>query len=451
VSKGILASVEVPWQEVISIEWQLSQVKRHYDIILGKMLQNEPQSHQDIEVPYLKSQHVQWDKIVAEDLPKMWASPAEVDSLRVNIGDLLVCEGGEVGRASIVMITLPKNCIIQNALHLVRPRISGNTHFLRYLLQHAVLHEWLDVLCNRSTIAHFTVEKFAQMWIWLPSFLDQKIIANYLDQETAKIDAMISAKERLLVLLTEKRQALITHAVTRGLNPNVPLRDSGIDWIGKIPDHWEVTRLRWFILTLEQGWSPQAEEQEPSEEEWGVLKLNAVKGGQFDSSKAKTLPASIDIPVSLEIQSGDFLLTRANTPDLVGDVCYVEQTRPRLMLSDLIYRLKIDELRLDRKFLSFFLQSAIGRLQIKSDARGSSNSMVKISQEHILDWFLLYPEIAEQKAIAAYLDAALSKLEHLSAATQKSINLLQERRAALISAAVTGQINIPQEKLYAAK
>jgi type I restriction enzyme, S subunit len=372
----------------------------------------------------------------------------------IHEGDILINSTGTgtLGRVSIVE-SEPVNPTFADA-HVTIIRDTESRFFPRFLFYHlAILQNVLTIICSEGSTNQIELSrsKLGNLEFILPTLNNQALIANYLDQETAKIDSMISAKERLLVLLTEKRQALITHAVTRGLNPNVPLRDSGIDWIGKIPDHWEVTRLRWFILTLEQGWSPQAEEQEPSEEEWGVLKLNAVKGGQFDSSKAKTLPASIDIPVSLEIQSGDFLLTRANTPDLVGDVCYVEQTRPRLMLSDLIYRLKIDELRLDRKFLSFFLQSAIGRLQIKSDARGSSNSMVKISQEHILDWFLLYPEIAEQKAIAAYLDATLSKLEHLSAATQKSINLLQERRAALISAAVTGQINIPQEKLYAAK
>lgn len=276
----------------------------------------------------------------------------------------------------------------------------------------------------------------------LPSLAEQIAIANYLDRETAKIDTLISAKERLLDLLTEKRRALMTHAVTYGLNHNSPRTDSEVKLFSNIPQHWKISRLRWFVKTLEQGWSPQAEEREISEEEWGVLKLNAVKEGQFDDSKAKALPESIDIPMNLEICPGDFLITRGNTPDLVGDVCYVSKTRPNLILSDLIYRLRLDELKLNGKFLNFFLQSHVGRLQIVSDARGSSASMVKISQEHILNWLIPIPPIDEQNQIVDYIKTNVLKLDNLSIAAKRTIEILQERRTALITAAVTGQVKV---------
>jgi type I restriction enzyme, S subunit len=437
-----LAKIENPWQPAHNLGWRFVQVKVGYDITLGKMLHNEATSPEDLEVPYLKSQHVQWDKVILQSLPTMWASPWEVKILRVRTGDLLVCEGGDVGRAGIVTGAPPENCIIQNALHLARAKHGNSTHFLRYLLQNAASHKWFEVLCNRATIAHFTAEKFNQMWVWLPTPEIQHQIVDYLDRETQKIDALIAAQKRLLELLREKRRSLITHAVTHGLKADVPMRDSGIEWLGEIPSHWEITKLRWFVKSLEQGWSPQADEKEPAQDKWGVLKLNAVKDGQFDISKAKALPQDLEIPKGLEIQVGDFLVTRANTPDLVGDVCYVDQTKRYLMLSDLIYRLRLKEEYLNGQFLSYFLQSPTGKLQIKVDARGSSASMVKISQGHILDWLLPLPSISEQQEIVNYIDKKNNKLNALSKTTTQSINLLQERRTSLISAAVTGQLQI---------
>ena len=146
----------------------------------------------------------------------------------------------------------PDNCIIQNALHRVRPRGSEDVRFLAYLLRHAATQNWFDVLCNRATITHFTADKFGDMWIWLPSTEVQRATADFLDRETTKLDALISAKERLIELLAEKRRAIITQAVTRGLDLNVSMRDSGVPWLGKIPDHWEIERSRWLFSERDQ-------------------------------------------------------------------------------------------------------------------------------------------------------------------------------------------------------
>jgi type I restriction enzyme, S subunit len=277
----------------------------------------------------------------------------------------------------------------------------------------------------------------------LPPLSQQRRISDYLDRTTQSIDSLIAAKKRLLELLAEKRRSIITQAVTHGLTADVTMKDSGVEWLGAVPKHWKVTQLRWFIKVLEQGWSPQADEKVPNEDEWGVLKLNAVKDGNFDTSKAKALPKDLEIPENLEIKIDDFLITRANTPELVGNVCYVKKTRDKLMLSDLIYRLRLREDQIDGNFLSYFLQSPVGRSQIEIDARGSSSSMVKISQGHILDWLILLPSIVEQREIVNYIDAKVSQIYQLQSVTKNAIALLQERRTSLISAAVTGQLQIP--------
>jgi len=321
--------------------------------------------------------------------------------------------------------------------------ITTTHHHLRWLFY--VLQTLnLDQGTDEAAVPGLNRDDAYAKQVFVPPLSEQEAIARYLDQETAKIDELIKLKKLLLELLDEKRRALITHAVTRGLNTDVLMCDSGVEWIGKIPKYWEVIKLRWCVLSLEQGWNPQADEKEPEEQEWGVLKLNAVKGGQFDDSKAKTIPISLEIPTALEIHPGDFLITRANTPELVGEVCYVQKTRPRLIISGLIYRLKLNESILNGQFLSYFLQTHLGRLQIEADARGSSSSMVIISQSHILDWLLLLPSLKEQKFIVDYIETKLYKINALKITTKHTIKFLEERRTALITAAVTGQIKIKE-------
>ena len=195
---------KVPWLKKIDIKWQYFQAKRGFEITLGKMLQPTQGGSDDIEVPYLKALHIHWDRINVENLPTMWANQTEIKQLALQNGDLIVCEGGEVGRASILNDQLPPNCIIQNSLHRVRSRDLGDTRFLRYLLQTASDIGWFDVLCNRATIAHFTVEKFREFWITAPSKDEQKLIADYLDRETTEIDNLVAEKEKMLALLEEK-------------------------------------------------------------------------------------------------------------------------------------------------------------------------------------------------------------------------------------------------------
>ena len=291
-------------------------------------------------------------------------------------------------------------------------------------------------------IPHVNGEFLSNLHIQIPDANRQRGIANFLDRETARLEALIAEKETVLELLAEKRRALITLGVTRGLDPNVPLSDSGIPWLRKIPAHWDLTRLRFLATSIEQGWSPEALAHQPDLHEWGVLRLNAVNRGRFDENATKTLPPDVAPRTNLEVRSGDVLITRSNTPLRVGDACFVEATRPRLMLSDLIYRLNLRTESIDGRFLVYFLTLHVGRVQIESDARGTSASMVKISQEHIKDWWLPLPPLTEQRSIIKTLAVQIREIDHTRAVTESTIALISERRSALITAAVTGQVDL---------
>ena len=203
----------VEWLGDVPSHWDVTAVKRHYSIQLGKMLQNFPHSPKDVEVPYLKAQHVQWFSVRTTDVPTMWASPYEMEQFGIMAGDLLVCEGGEGGRCSLVK-EVPPGCIIQNALHRVRALETCRNDYLQYVMSTISRAGWFDAINNKATIAHFTVEKFSSLKIPIPPLAEQTAIAAYLDKQTAAIAAAMARARREIDLLSEYRTRLIVDVVT---------------------------------------------------------------------------------------------------------------------------------------------------------------------------------------------------------------------------------------------
>jgi type I restriction enzyme S subunit len=204
------------------------------------------------------------------------------------------------------------------------------------------------------------------------------------------------------------------------------------DWQDTLIGRWEIAPLRRFLRGIDQGWSPTAEDRRTEPEEWAVLKLSAVSRGTFRPEEHKALPPELDPVPGLEVREGDLLLTRANTPELVGDACVVPEVRPKLMMSDLIYRLRLDTDHLDPRFAQYWLLSSPGRDQIARDARGSSQSMVKISQQTVRSWLIPMPPLDEQRAIADYLDRKTAAIDALIARRERHIELLEEKRHAIV-------------------
>lgn len=286
-------------------------------------------------------------------------------------------------------------------------------------------------------------DDFVRELVWsIPALAEQTTIASFLDHETAKIDALIAEQEKLIALLAEKRQATISHAVTRGLNPEVPMKDSGVAWLGEVPGHWEVCALRRVIRAIEQGWSPECHAREADENEWGVLKAGCLNGGVFRQTENKALPPELTPDLKYEVQVGDVLMSRASgSPELVGSTAVVTATRPGLMLSDKIFRLRLEDAMLPR-FFAIVLNSRASRTQIENALSGGNGMANNLPQSNLLEFSIAVPPTAEQVAIADFVEAETNRLDSLRAASERAITLLKERRAALIAAAVTGQIDV---------
>jgi type I restriction enzyme S subunit len=281
---------------------------------------------------------------------------------------------------------------------------------------------------------------------------EQWAIGSFLDRETARIDTLVGKKRTLIERLKERRAALISRTVTcglppdaaraAGLDPHPKLKPSGIDWLGDVPEHWAVTAMRRVIEKLDQGWSPNALPWPAFDDEWGVLKLSAARQGIFVPLENKALddePA--DFPV-VTPQAGDLLVSRSNTPERVGDVCLIPCDHPRLLVPDLLFRLKLDLTQAEPAYACFFLLSRVGRAQIEMDARGSSGSMVKLGQDHVRSWRIPCPPVSEQRAIADYLDHETVRIDQMVAKIEVVIERLREYRTGLITAAVTGKVDV---------
>lgn len=349
-------------------------------------------------------------------------------------GSIVLSKRAPIGQTAILGIsaTCNQGCFLLT-------KVGGlDERFYYYALIH--LRPALEALGRGSTFMELSSDDLRSVSMPFPSQDKQYFIANYLDRETARIDELIAEKERMLALLDEKRSALISRVVTRGLDANAPLKPSGLEWLGEIPAHWELRRIKFVSAWLDQGSSPIAANTPAAPGEFGVLKLSAVSKGRFKRDENKALRVIEDEEQPLALRKGDILITRGNTPELVADVAYVPEDEPSLLLPDLIYRLRIDEKEIQAEYLTAFLTTAAARVQIRRDARGSSGSMIKVSQGHVLDWLTPLPPLFEQGEIMNYLRRADGRFQSLEREISSSLALLSDRRSALISAAVTGQI-----------
>ena len=286
-------------------------------------------------------------------------------------------------------------------------------------------------------------ESFLDTEILIPSYKEQVQIANFLDHETAQIDTLIEKQQTLIQLLKEKRQAVISHAVTKGLNPDAPMKDSGVEWLGEVPEHWEVLRLKHLISSLDSGCSVNAADTPAQENEVGVLKTSCVYTRTFRVEENKTVFKEDLSRVKCPIRKGAIIISRMNTPDLVGASAIIDIDADNIFLPDRLWQTNFnDNFDLVPEFLAYFMTIRGFRNQISLAAEGASSSMQSISKEDYLSINCILPPINEQQEIVEHIEKMKNKFNDLIGNAEQAIQLMQERRTALISAAVTGKIDV---------
>ncbi|WP_271950289.1 restriction endonuclease subunit S [Microcystis aeruginosa] len=349
-------------------------------------------------------------------------------SIALEPGELFVSICATVGKPIITNI---KCCIHDGFVYF--PFLKENREYLFYIFSGGELYKGVG---KQGTQLNLNTDIIGDIKLPIPPLPEQQKIAEFLDQETSKIDKLITKKERLIELLKEKRTALISHAVTKGLNPDVPMKDSGVEWLGEIPEHWEVKRLKFLITeSLKYGANESAQLEDKDCPRF-IRITDITEDGLLKEDTFRSLPKDIAKPFILK--TGDILFARSGAT-FGKSFMYREQWGIACHAGYLIRaRLKLAEAL--PEFVSYFANSSVYWDWISSIFIQAT--IQNVSAEKYANLWMGVPDIQEQQKIAQFLDRETSKIDNLITKTRTSIDHLKEYRTALISAAVTGKIDV---------
>lgn len=324
----------------------------------------------------------------------------------------------------------------------LRPKETTEPRFLNYVLRSEQFRQnGAGAMTGAGGLKRVPDEftrNFKTPW---PPRSEQQRIASLLDEQTARIDALIAEKERLASSVRAYEQAEISRLLTHGVN-DAPLEKTGKSFIPEAPAGWRVTAFKRALISMGQGWSPQCENQPAQPGEWGVLKVGCVNGTRFDASENKALPPELQPDLTCVLRKGDLLMSRANTKELVGMAALVDEDYPQLMLCDKLYRLELRPDWVSSAYAALALRSDTSRQQIELGASGASSSMQNISQDVVRELVVAFPSLKEQHLIVQKANQIREACRNLAEHVHEHIDRLREYRSSLISAAVTGQLSI---------
>lgn len=324
---------------------------------------------------------------------------------------------------------------VSPAYTVLRPTLTINGMFFGYLFKSdgyiIALQSVTDGIRDGKNISY---EQFGILALPIPPLPEQHAIAAFLDRETGKIDGLVAEQEKLIVLLKEKRQAVISHAVTKGLNPDASMKDSGIEWLGMVPEHWDVSKIRRVAVWVQTGGTPSTEL--PSEDvEDGIPWFTPGDFGDtliLDSSAKQVTQSTIRSGDAKQFPPGCVLIVSIGAT--LGKVGFSRMLASANQQINAVYPTN----RVDSYFLAYSLSVKSSEMRFLSNA----STIGIMNQEKTKEIFIVVPPLQEQSAIVTYLDQQTAKIDSLISEAQRAIDLLKERRTALISAAVTGKIDV---------
>lgn len=357
----------------------------------------------------------------------------------IRTGDLVFSIGPSFGKVMVTPPWLDGANLTQGTARIAVNRDHHAKYIFWTLRAPVSVAQW-DSSVGGATFRALNLGPLSITTILTPPLPEQTAIAEFLDRETAKIDALVAEQRRLMDLLKEKRQAVISHAVTKGLNPNAPMKPSGIEWLGDVPAGWATGQLRYLTELIVDGThhSPQSL---PNGDYLYITAKNIKEHG-FDLT---------EITYVTEFQHRE-IFTRC--PVRKGDVLYIKDgaTAGVAMVNPLVEEFSLlSSVALIRtmqsKLIPEFIAYQLNASQFKNPALNGlvGGAMTRFTLELISRFVVSVPPIEEQRTIVARLDLETTKFDTLTAEAQRAIDLLQERRTALISAAVTGQIDVRQK------
>ncbi|MCW8934991.1 MAG: restriction endonuclease subunit S [Gammaproteobacteria bacterium] len=435
---------DVDWIEKFPVHWEFSKLRYMFSFGKGLTITKENLSDEGVPCVNYGEVHSKYGfevdpkihqlKCVSEDYIK--SSPNAL----LQQGDLVFADTSEdiEGSGNFTQLTSDETVFAGYHTIIARPSDRQCSRFYAYLLDSLELRTQIRHAVKGVKVFSITQAILRGINIWLPSLEERKKIANFLGHETAKIDTLIEKQQQLIKLLKEKRQAVISHAVTKGLNPNAPMRDSGVEWLGEVPEHWVIAQLKFNTLEMQTG--PFGSQLHA--EDYIVGGIPLVNPAHMINGKIIPDPkVSVDEETQHRLQrhklfEGDLILARRGE---LGRCAIVKKEHEGWLCGTGSLKAKLnDRIIPEYSYLLITSEGVVSELALES--KGST--MDNLNTETLGRVRVPVPPVAEQNKLLDYVHVVSGKFKTLIRKANLQVELLQERRTALISAAVTGKIDV---------
>ena len=430
----------VPWLGDVPEHWELRRLKGAVDpgrpITYGIVQCGENVAD---GVPYIRPVDMREDGTVLLERLKRTSKEIAASYRRSEVrgGDVVISIGPSFGKVMIVPNELAGANLTQGTARLA-PDSSISAEFLHWQMRSKVIHQSLAAVTTGSTFLALNLEPLASTRVLLPPLPEQAAIVRFLDHADRRIRRVIRAKQKLIKLLEEQKQAIIHRAVTRGLDPNIRLKPSGVPWLGDVPEGWQVLQLRRLVRRgrrITYG-IVQPGDLDPSGR--FMVRGQDYSFGWAAPEKLFRVSDAIEVPYKRSrLLAGDLVLTIVGS---VGNVAIVPEWLDGANITQTTARVSLDPEKADAEFVAAELRGPVGRRSVELYVKGAAQPGLNL--EHVRVFLLPIPSLEEQRRIAAFIDVETRPLQTTTTRAVREIELLREYRTRLIADVVTGKLDV---------
>lgn len=422
----------VEWLGEIPKDWEMWKIAHAYlEIGSGTTPPSSNEEWYVGDIPWVTTGELR-EKLILDTKKKVSKKTIKAfPTLRVYpVGSIAIAMyGATIGRLGILGVEATTNqaCCVMSQSNVIFNK------FLYYWMQ--AFKDDIVRLSSGGGQPNINQETVASLKVSTPKYKEQVHIANFLDHETAQIDTLIEKQQTLIQLLKEKRQAVISHAVTKGLNPDAPMKDSGVEWLGEVPEHWSVIKLSNYAIPLngDRGANYPSGNDFVDEGVFFISTSEVVDGYIKTDTASKITLKKYNQLGGLKIKKGDIIYCLRGSVGKSGICTFNEGTISSSLMG-------IRSVSIEPYYLKLLLASSSELQQRSMLVTGSVSA--NLSAQNVMGYRFAIPEKVEQLMIIAHVENSLEKIDILLSKATQAIQLMQERRIALISAAVTGKIDV---------
>lgn len=430
----------IEWVGKIPSHWEVNRLKYHIEFLTGYPFKSDNYKEKGIKLARginVKEGVFNWTET------KYWESiEPHLEEYLLNSGDVLIgMDGSKVGKNFCQVQESDLPVLLLQRVARLRTEDALYDKFLFWNIANKGFLYWVEISKTEPMVPHIAPKDIRNFIVTIPTVDEQTQIANYLDQKTTQIDTLISNKEKLIELLKEERTAIINQAVTKGLDPNVPMKDSGIEWLGEIPEGWDRARIK-TLVAIKVCDGPH---ETPNWVEDGVpfISAEAIKGNQIDLNYKRgyiSMEQHLEYCKKSKVIKGDILFCKSGST--TGKSAMVEIDDDFGIWSPLAI-IRVNRDKISNSYMFQSIQSSLFKNQVETS--WTFGTQPNIGMGALENLWIAIPPISEQEQIDIFLKNELAKFDLILAKTQQEIELLKEYKTALISEVVTGKVDVRDE------